>query len=320
MRGGVLQRSIQEMPFAILDCETTGLAAGSDRIIEIAILRREPGQRPRLILDTLVNPHRSVAATEIHGITEDDVADAPDFEAIVGDVAQALSGCVLAAYNVYFDIRFLSDELSRAGIQQKMPYVCLMYLRPMLGLGPRRPLRDVCAEHGITHDKIHIAALDAQAGSQLMELYLHTLREKRIRTFEDLAALRHYKFISSLEYEPLDWHGVPKERAKLKSRAVVPTPSFAVTGELQRAAVAAYWDALTTALADLEITQEEIDLLERKRAEFGLGPEQVRMMHARAFAVAINQFVEDQRLDDSESEKLRLLHQCLSRLGWAPGG
>ena len=52
------------------------------------------------MLDTLVNPRRAIAATEIHGITDDDVADAPEFGDIASDLVAAISDCVVAAYNV----------------------------------------------------------------------------------------------------------------------------------------------------------------------------------------------------------------------------
>ena len=69
-----------------MDIETTGLYPGGDRIVELAVVRIEPNEAPRLVLDTLVNPKRRVAATEIHGITDADVADAPPFEEIAGNV------------------------------------------------------------------------------------------------------------------------------------------------------------------------------------------------------------------------------------------
>ncbi len=108
---GIFARPITDTPLAVIDFETTGLSAGVDRVVEVSIVRIEPRQAPRLVLDTLVNPNRRVAATEIHGITDNDVKDAPRFEDIAGDVARALSDCVVGAYNVYFDIGFLDYEL-----------------------------------------------------------------------------------------------------------------------------------------------------------------------------------------------------------------
>ncbi len=57
-----------------------------------------------------------MGATEIHGITDRDVLDAPRFEDLARELLHALSGCVVAAHNVYFDLRFLRFELDRLGL------------------------------------------------------------------------------------------------------------------------------------------------------------------------------------------------------------
>src|SRR5260370_9960669 len=123
--------SIDQTPVAILDFETTGLSPGRDRVVEVAIVRVEPGQKPRLVLDTLVNPRRRMACTEIHGITDADVADAPEFAEIADDLLAALGGCALAAYNDYFDMKFLTPELQPPGRDSAPPHFCLIYLRPI---------------------------------------------------------------------------------------------------------------------------------------------------------------------------------------------
>jgi DNA polymerase III epsilon subunit family exonuclease len=134
---GILDRDVASTPIAIVDLETTGLNAGVDRVVEISVIRMEPGAEPVLAFDTLVNPQRPMAATEIHGITDDDVADAPEFADIATHIMNAISECVVAAYNVYFDMRFLDYEITRARLRAEAPHFCLMYLRPMLGLGGR---------------------------------------------------------------------------------------------------------------------------------------------------------------------------------------
>ncbi len=134
---GVLNRPIAETPIAIFDFETTGLNAGADRVVEDSVVRIEPGQEPQLVLDTLVNPNRKMAATEIHGITDEDVSGAPKFEDVAGNFLRSISSCVVSSYNIYFDIGFLQFELHRLGLSETPPHLCLMYMRPLLGLGSR---------------------------------------------------------------------------------------------------------------------------------------------------------------------------------------
>ena len=83
---GIANLPIDETPIAVVDLETTGLYPGCDRIVEISVVRLQPGRPAELVLDTLVNPRRRVRATEIHGITDADVEDAPEFDELVGDV------------------------------------------------------------------------------------------------------------------------------------------------------------------------------------------------------------------------------------------
>lgn len=322
---GVTHRLIHRTPIAIVDLETTGLNPGTDRVVEVSVVRMEQGVAPRLVFDTLVNPRRAMAATEIHGITDDDVVDAPEFQDIVGDFIRALAGCVVAAYNVCFDVRFLEYELRQSRVDGLPPHVCLMYLRPMLGLGSRCSLDDACREHGIQRRGAHVSAADAEAGAQLMALYLAAMQERHVATYEDLARLKNYKFTTSFVYEPLSeavtMHLPRCER--FKPRTAEPTTRVAEPRQAEivvsRHALAAYWEALKTVIADLLITDAELQYLEDKRRQLRLEEPHVRALHARAFAAAINQFVDDQWLDEREYSKLRRLYQCLSRLGWAPG-
>ena len=121
---------------------------------------------------------------------------------MAGELLGALHGCAVAAYNVYFDIKFLAFELQHAGIQHQPPHFCLMYLRPMLGLGTRCKLDEACRIHCIEHQGKHVAAHDAMASALLYRQYLEVAHRRGIRTFGDLARLKRYKFVSSFANTP----------------------------------------------------------------------------------------------------------------------
>jgi DNA polymerase-3 subunit epsilon len=315
---GVLNRRIDETPLAVLDLETTGLIPGHDRVVEVSVVHVDPGQEPRLVLDTLVNPMRRMAATEIHGITEEDVAHAPRFPEIAGALVGALSGRVVAAYNVYFDMRFLGLEFQSAGVDHQPPHLCLMYLRPMLGLGARCKLDEACRLLGIAHEVQHVAGHDALASSKLWTRYHQIMRERGVATYADLAKLRSYKFVESFENAPLpppsNFKLPPCDRLCSRSGHVQAT-----VVDQARGALASYWDTLTTVVADLEITEEELAEALNERIRLGLKDEQIRAIHAKALASVLAQFAQDQWLDDREARKLDRLYHCLARLGWAPG-
>jgi DNA polymerase-3 subunit epsilon len=217
---GLLHRAISDLPVAVLDFETTGMMPGPDRVVEISVVRVEPGRGPELVLDTLVNPNRRMGCTWVHGITDRDVADAPRFEQVAGRLLGALAGCVVAAYNVAFDLRFLDFELGRCGVRHAFPHVCLMYLRPLLGLGRHCGLGAACRIHGIVNARDHAAAGDALAAAGLWTVYRDAMAGRGVRTFADLAALKAYKFVQSFARDPHP--GIPaRGEGPLKARTTV---------------------------------------------------------------------------------------------------
>jgi DNA polymerase-3 subunit epsilon len=200
---GVLGEIIKDTPVAVLDFETTGLSPGIDRVVEASVVRVDPGSRPRLVFDSLVNPDRRMAATEIHGITDRDVADAPRFRDLAGDLLLALSGCVVVAHNVYFDLRFLRYELGRLGLFREVPHLCTMHTRPLLGLRACS-LSEACMVDQIGYTPTHSSRSDSMAAALLWMRYRDAFVDRRIFTFRDLTMTgRSYKFFSSFGFSAL---------------------------------------------------------------------------------------------------------------------
>jgi len=107
-----------DRPLAFFDLETTGLKVGSDRIVEMALIRLSPGgdvmERVRRF-----NPGIPIApeATAVHGISDADVADEPSFASYARSLADLLEPCDLAGFNVRrFDLPMLLAEFRRAGV------------------------------------------------------------------------------------------------------------------------------------------------------------------------------------------------------------
>ena len=80
-----------------------------------------------------------------------------------------------------------------------------------------------------------------------------------------------------------------------------------------------YWQAVSAAVADYEVTDVELGLVRKMRELLELPEEQMRAVHARAFMSAIVAFAGDDWVADDEAEKLRRLLAGLSLLGWSPG-
>lgn len=114
-----LARMVLELkrPLAVFDLETTGTRIGTDRVVQIAIVRLLP-DGGREAWQSLVNPGMPIPAeaTAVHGITDAAVADAPGLEALAGEIEERFHGCDLCGFNVLrFDLPFLSEDLLRVG-------------------------------------------------------------------------------------------------------------------------------------------------------------------------------------------------------------
>lgn len=110
-----------------LDIETTGIGS-NHRVVEVGVVVFDPIDNKILAeFETLVNPMRNVPAdsSAIHGLKADDLSLAPTFEDIAGSLSEILSMGTLVAHNADFDLRFLSAEFSRLGIEfQQDEFIC----------------------------------------------------------------------------------------------------------------------------------------------------------------------------------------------------
>ncbi len=109
-------------PLAFIDIEATGVNPGSDRIVEIAIVRLLPGNI-RQVKRKLINPEIPIPphVTDIHGLTNEMLKDAPNFKQVSNEIKQFLVNCDFGGYNSNrFDIPILMEEFLRAGIELDM--------------------------------------------------------------------------------------------------------------------------------------------------------------------------------------------------------
>lgn len=109
-------------PLAFIDLETTGINLGTDRIVEIAIVKILT-DGTKSIKRKLINPGMPIpeGASDVHGITDEMVKDAPVFKQVAQELKQMLDGCDLAGYNSNrFDIPLLMEEFLRAEVDFDM--------------------------------------------------------------------------------------------------------------------------------------------------------------------------------------------------------
>jgi DNA polymerase-3 subunit epsilon len=154
----------------VLDTETTGLdTVEGHRIIEVAGIELS-GRRPTgRHFHRYVNPEREIdiAATQVHGLTLEDLADKPRFADIADEFLEFVRGAELLIHNAPFDVAFLDAELGRAG-RAAITTACTvsdtLELARDLHPGRKNSLDALCERYGVDHSgrTLHGALLDAQ--------------------------------------------------------------------------------------------------------------------------------------------------------------
>lgn len=167
-----------DIDIALLDVETTGRDASVDRVVELGIA---VGRHGEVIAryNWLVDPGIPIpeSASQIHHITDEMVAGKPRFEAVAVEIAQALRGCIPAAYNALFDRAFLTSEFSRAkadgtgvpALTRDVEWLDpLIWARDIQSDEKSRALGDVAARLGVNLEKAHRAQDDAEAALRVL--------------------------------------------------------------------------------------------------------------------------------------------------------
>jgi DNA polymerase-3 subunit epsilon len=163
----------------VLDTETTGLdASRGHRIIEIGCVELQGRKLTGNRFHQYVNPDREIdqGAIEVHGITNDDLADKPRFAQIAEEFFQFVRGAELIIHNAPFDIGFLEAEfkLLDSGyrdINSACQVIDTLVMARAKHPGQRNSLDALCQRYAVDNSRrdLHGALLDAEI---LADVYL----------------------------------------------------------------------------------------------------------------------------------------------------
>lgn len=162
--------------YAILDIETTGGNSANERITEIAVYIHN-GEKVVEEFQTLIHPEKNIPPyiSQMTGITDKMVENAPKFYEIAKHLIQLTEGKVIVAHNSSFDYNFIKREYKNLGYDFKRKTLCTVKLSRKLIPGKKSySLGKLCAEIGIPINGRHRAGGDALATVQLFELLLKT--------------------------------------------------------------------------------------------------------------------------------------------------
>jgi DNA polymerase III subunit epsilon len=247
---------------AFVDLETTGTAAGADRVTEVGIVRVDDGG---LVSEwsSLVNPECSIppAIQALTGISNAMVVAAPTFRQIADDVAAQVGGAVFVAHNARFDYGFLKHEFARLGRSFTAKVLCTVKLSRRLypETGPHN-LDAVIARHSLAATDRHRALGDAR----ILWQFVQALYRDKAETEIDAAIGRILKGPSLPPQLPADaLDTIPEVPGVYRFYGLNALPLYVGKSVNLRARIAAHFSSDYRSANDLrlsaEITRIEIE-------------------------------------------------------------
>ncbi len=194
----------------VLDTETTGLdPLGGDRIIEIAAMEIIDESLTGMKFHVFLNPDRNIpdSAFKVHGISNDFIKDKPFFSDVLDGFLEFIGDDPLVAHNAEFDLKFLNEELRRAGRPplERNQVIDTLALARRKHPGASNSLDALCARYGIDRSQRtkHGALIDTRI---LADVYLELKcgRQKSLSfSIQKVARRIEHNGLQTLRHRPL---------------------------------------------------------------------------------------------------------------------
>lgn len=215
--------------YTVIDLETTGLDPEFDNIIEISALRVRSGEVAETF-SSLVKPYDEIDEfiTELTGITNEMLANAPTPDVILPEVASFIGEDVVVGHNVNFDVNFLYDWFS---IILKKPFVndfidTLRISRKALPELKHHRLADIAEELEVVPEKYHRALQDCETTYNCFKkLHALVLEKGDVESF--INSFKHYS-------EKLDMRNITSEKTDFDETHPLYGKRCVFTGTLEK--------------------------------------------------------------------------------------
>ena len=182
-------KKIDEEEFVVFDIETTGLNSHTNKIIEIGAVKIKAGR----IIDRysqLINPGISIPyhITEITSITNEQVANQPKIDEVIGKFIEFIGDAVLVAHNAPFDMGFIKRDIKEyLNIDLESSVIdTLQMARDLFPDFKKYGLGDLNKSLGLALEKHHRAVDDSQATANMFIIFLEKYKEKGIEYLKDI--------------------------------------------------------------------------------------------------------------------------------------
>ena len=177
--------------YIAFDTETTGLNAANDRLTEIGAVRISGGEIKE-DFDTFVNPGMHIPAeiTELTGIRDSDVENAPDEETALRMFMEFAGDRPVIAHNAHFDISFLTAVCDRHGIRYAPVVIDTLAMSKALLPELKKYKLDTVSNHlDLPKFNHHRACDDALVAGRIFCKFIPTLKLQGAKTVDDISKI-----------------------------------------------------------------------------------------------------------------------------------
>lgn len=189
---------LQDAVFCSIDLETTGLDVENDEIIAFAGI---PIRHMKIMVHdayyTLVKPvSYRIDAMKYHGISEDELDDAPPFKDVAQDILKTIDGVILG-HSTCYDYDFLRVHFKKAGIKLRKDIVDIAYVEQWLcekngSADQDLTLDGIMKRYGLKSYYRHNAFADAFFTAQIFQMQLPELMRLGVHTVSRLVRIARY--------------------------------------------------------------------------------------------------------------------------------
>ena len=182
----LLNTSLKNIDFAVVDLETTGFSSERDWVVEVAAVKVKNGRIKDKFQSLIYTDYIPYHATRVHSIDIDMVSDAPSLNTVRNNFREFTQGCVFVGHNIKsFDMPFLVDAFD---VQEGTCCVdTLKMSRCLFSHQQSHKLEAVAKRLGISSVKYHRALDDAMVTAQIFLEFL-SLEKKKFRILKDIIA------------------------------------------------------------------------------------------------------------------------------------
>ena len=198
-------QSLKDTTYCVLDLETTGFSATTEKITEVGIMKLKNGE----VIDEFscfVNPEKHIPerVTEVTNITDEMVKDAETIDKVFPKILDFLGDSVIVAHNAGFDVGFLKQNAKNLGYEFDYTYLDTLSLaKDLFPEYKKYKLGKIAENLGIKVEVAHRALDDVDTTVKVFKVMLDMLEKRGAKKVNDIDKVSRTEEAKKEEYKKL---------------------------------------------------------------------------------------------------------------------